>query len=295
MSNGETKADAARLLGPAVFSDKFYRCPLKRTGVLDMAAYFAGTLTAFKKGVTKMPIAAAIKNIENWEERLQDVELTGCRAILRDLAALKKHLQEDEPDGDRIRHLMAKLASQTVAISGKADSQHSEKIANLGAMLAEAAEAAEDDGDEPVRKSDDKKSRANGTDGDDGRSSKGNQYGRSSQDADGRKQKAGDADDDHDADGKFAKGNTASRSNQGAEDEGKKSKANDGNEDHDSDGKFARGNDAGRSNRTSDKPRARDDDADDSGDSDGRKSKVASTERSLKSDGDRREAQSRSK
>jgi hypothetical protein len=62
-----------------------------------MAAYFAGTVTALKKGITKMSISAAIRNIENWEESLQDVELTGCRAILRDLGALKKSFRRTSP------------------------------------------------------------------------------------------------------------------------------------------------------------------------------------------------------
>jgi hypothetical protein len=192
-----------------------------------MAAYFAGTLTAFRKGITKMPVAAAIKNIEAWEERLQEVELTGCRAILRDLAALKKQLQEDEPDGERIRHLMAKLASQTIAISEKADPRHGEKIANLGETLAEAAEAAESDDVQPTEKR-----------------------------SDSTKSKAGD-------------------------------------DDHESDGKFARGNQAGRSSQSADSSR---DDADDTGagGEGGRKAK-GDTERSSKSDGDGREARAQSR
>jgi hypothetical protein len=164
----------------------------KSIGVLDMAAYFAGTLTAFKKGIAKMPIAAAIKNIENWEERLQEVEIAGCRAILRDLSALKKQLQDAEPDGERIRHLMAKLASQTVSISEKADPRHSAQIANLGDMLADATERADADSDEG-----DHTSKPAAT-----------------------KTKAARGDEDHDADGKFAKGNHAGRPADGGEDPG---------------------------------------------------------------------------
>jgi hypothetical protein len=149
-----------------------------------MAAYFAGTLTALKKGITKMTISAAVRNIENWEESLQDVELTGCRAILRDLAALKKQLQEDEPDGDRIRHLMAKLASQTVSIADRADARYSDKIKNLGEMLADAAESAESEDDSPAQSESKQMSTKAKTSGD----------------------------DDHDDDGRFAKGNHASQS-----------------------------------------------------------------------------------
>jgi hypothetical protein len=143
-----------------------------------MAAYFAGTLTALKKGITKMSISAAIRNIENWEESLQDVEITGCRAILRDLGALKKQLQEDEPDGERIRHLMARLASQTMSVADRADDRYGDKIKNLGELLADAAESAEAEDDEAARKPAKSTSKNSG-------------------------------DDDHDDNGRFAKGNSA--------------------------------------------------------------------------------------
>lgn len=62
-----------------------------------MAAYFSGTINAFKRGVTKMSTSTAIRNIENWEETLQDVEISGCRAILRDKARLKKNFKKKTP------------------------------------------------------------------------------------------------------------------------------------------------------------------------------------------------------
>jgi hypothetical protein len=145
-----------------------------------MAAYFSGTIAALKKGITQMSISAAVRNIENWEESLQDVELTGCRAILRDLAALKKQLQEEEPDGERIRHLMARLANQTIAVGERADGRYADKIANLGELLADAAESAESEDYETTQQSSKSSSKAKQTN-----------------------------DDDHDEDGRFAKGNSA--------------------------------------------------------------------------------------
>ena len=113
-----------------------------------MAAYFSGTINALKRGITKMTVSAAVRNIENWEENLAEVEVSGCRAVLRDLGTLKKQLQEDEPDGERIRHLIARLASQTISVSEKADARYRDKIADLGEMLADAAESAEADDNE---------------------------------------------------------------------------------------------------------------------------------------------------
>jgi hypothetical protein len=186
-----------------------------------MAAYFSGTLTALKKGVTKMSISAAIRNIENWEDSLQDVELTGCRAILRDLGALKKQLQDDEPDGERIRHLMAKLASQTVAVSEKADTRYSDKIANLGEMLADAAESAEDDDE-----SDDNRTKAGAS-----------------------KAKSTGGNDAHDASGKFAKGNQSGRSSQSSSKNGRDMTDED-DRSRDEDGRYAKSDGDGRHARS---------------------------------------------
>ena len=77
--------------------------PPKRQMEDLVPAYFSGTTNALRKGVTKMSADAAIKKIEGWEEALQEVEIPGVRAILRDLGALKRQLDQDEPDGDRIR------------------------------------------------------------------------------------------------------------------------------------------------------------------------------------------------
>jgi hypothetical protein len=142
-----------------------------------MAAYFSGTINALKRGITKMSCDVAVRNIENWEESLQDVEVPGGKAILRDLGALKKQLEMETPDGDRVRNLMAKLASQTIAISEKSDARYKDKIAELGEMLADAAESAEDD------------------DQDDDQPNKSKSTGGAREDSQGRS---------HDSDGKFA-------------------------------------------------------------------------------------------
>jgi hypothetical protein len=174
-----------------------------------MAAYFSGTMDTLKKGVTKMSVSAAIKTIEHWEESLRDIELTGCRSILRDLAALKKQLQEDQPDGERIRHLMAKLASETVTISKKADARHSDKIANLGEMLGHAAEGNESGADHETR------SNMSTTT----MSGRGNEL--------------------HDADGRFAKGNHSGRADTSSPQSGNHGTA-DNNHPRDEEGRYVK-------------------------------------------------------
>ena len=116
-----------------------------------MPAYFSGTTNALKKGVTKMSADAAVKKIEGWEEALQDVDIPGARAILRDLGALKRQLDQDEPDGDRIRTILSRLADATIKISDKVEDRNAEKIRDLGEALETASE--EEDEEEDMDKS----------------------------------------------------------------------------------------------------------------------------------------------
>ena len=108
-------------------------------------AYFSGTTNALKKGVMKMTADAAIKKIEGWEEALQEVEIPGARAILRDLGALKRQLDQDEPDGDRIRTILSRLADATIKISDKVEDRNAEKIRDLGQALESASEEDEEE------------------------------------------------------------------------------------------------------------------------------------------------------
>jgi hypothetical protein len=194
---------------------------------IAMAAYFAGTINALKSGITRMSASAAIRNIENWEDSLQDVEISGCRAILRDLGALKKLLEEDQPDGERIRHLMARLGSQTVAISEKSDARYADKVANLGEMLADAAESADDEDEHTDRRTKSSSGRSSGHDverDEDGRFTHSSESGRSGQgnrrhddgDRDHSRSSArmsgSSQDDDHEDEGRASKGQTAGRS-----------------------------------------------------------------------------------
>jgi hypothetical protein len=101
---------------------------------------FDATIKHIKDGVKGFTIAAAVKNIEGWETTLEKHEEPGVKAILRDLGSLKKHLQADEPKGDAILKLVAKLGKETVTLAGKADGKNAEKVKALGEALVKAGE-----------------------------------------------------------------------------------------------------------------------------------------------------------
>ncbi len=75
-----------------------------------MPAQFAATIQALKKGTANRPIKAAIKKIGNWEEPLQEIQVPGARAILRDLGALKRQLEQDKPGIGRVHTTVSRLA-----------------------------------------------------------------------------------------------------------------------------------------------------------------------------------------
>lgn len=110
-----------------------------------MPAYFAGTINALKKGATRMTADAAIWKIEGWEEALEDVEVPGTKGIIRDLQSLKKQLSREEPDGDRVRHLMAKLADSAMSIADRLDDRTADKIRDLGDALENASEEEDEE------------------------------------------------------------------------------------------------------------------------------------------------------
>ncbi len=103
-----------------------------------MPARFAATATAFENGIEKTQPAAAIKIIEGWEDALKDIDIPGSKGIVRDLEALKKALDSDAPDGDRVKTLLGKLADEVTKIAPRTEGAVTPKLEDLGAALKAA-------------------------------------------------------------------------------------------------------------------------------------------------------------
>ncbi|WP_174292062.1 hypothetical protein [Sphingomonas bacterium] len=109
-----------------------------------MAVKFAGTLNAINRGLDGTKAAKGADMVEDWEAALAEVDVTGAKGILRDLAALRKQLERGEPDADRIHALLHRLGVATVKIADKAGTSQ-EKLKALGEALTEAGEDAPDE------------------------------------------------------------------------------------------------------------------------------------------------------
>jgi hypothetical protein len=101
-----------------------------------MPARFAATENAFEKGVDNITPAAAIKLIDDWEVSLKDADIPGAKTIVRDLEALKKALHAGQPDGEKIKALVGKLAEETTKIAGHATPSTKDKVVEPGKTIA---------------------------------------------------------------------------------------------------------------------------------------------------------------
>ena len=106
---------------------------------------FDATIKHLKDGVKGFTVAAAVKNIEGWEASLEAVESPAAKTIVKDLEALKKHLQSDKINEGQIQKLVLKLGKETVAIAGKTEGKSAEKIKALGEALSHVAEEPAED------------------------------------------------------------------------------------------------------------------------------------------------------
>ena len=112
-----------------------------------MAVKFAGTMNAINRGLDSTKPAKGGDMIEDWEAALADVDITGAKGILRDLATLRKQLEKDAPDADRVHALLHRLGAATTKIADKAESNQ-DKLKALGEALTEAGEEEHDEAED---------------------------------------------------------------------------------------------------------------------------------------------------
>jgi hypothetical protein len=109
-----------------------------------MAVKFAGTMNAINRGLESTKPAKGADMIEDWEAALADTDVTGAKGILRDLGSLRKQLEKDTPDADRVHALLHRLGAATTKIADKAETNQ-EKLKALGEALTEAGEDQPDE------------------------------------------------------------------------------------------------------------------------------------------------------
>ncbi|WP_249340762.1 hypothetical protein [Sphingomonas sp. 2SG] len=109
-----------------------------------MAIKFAGTMNAINRGLDETKPNKGADMVEDWEAALADLEVSGAKGILRDLGSLRKQLEKDQPDADRVHALLHRLGVATTKIADKADKSQ-DKLKALGEALTEAGEDQPDE------------------------------------------------------------------------------------------------------------------------------------------------------
>ncbi len=109
-----------------------------------MAVKFAGTMNAINRGLDETKPDKGAHMVEDWEAALADLDVTGAKGILRDLGSLRKQLEKDTPDADRVHALLHRLGVATTKIADKADKSQ-DKLKALGEALTEAGEDQPDE------------------------------------------------------------------------------------------------------------------------------------------------------
>jgi hypothetical protein len=109
-----------------------------------MAVKFAGTMNAINRGLSDTKPNKGADLVEDWEAALADLDVTGSKGILRDLTSLRKQLEKDEPDADRVHALLHRLGEATVKIADRAE-KNGDKVKALGEALVEAGDEDTDE------------------------------------------------------------------------------------------------------------------------------------------------------
>ncbi len=112
-----------------------------------MAVKFAATMNAVNRGLESLKPTKSADMIEDWETALAETDVPGSKGIARDLAALRKQLEKDAPDSDRVLALVHRLGAATTKIADKADKQ-GEKLKALGEALTEAGDEDNDEAED---------------------------------------------------------------------------------------------------------------------------------------------------
>lgn len=94
---------------------------------------FADTIHSIEKADGKKGATL----IGDWETELGKIDTPGAKGILHNLEALRKQLEKDGPDAERVGKLLGELGEATTKIADR-DDKSGDKLKQLGAALSKA-------------------------------------------------------------------------------------------------------------------------------------------------------------
>lgn len=100
----------------------------------------AGTLELLSAGLTEADVAAALSNMEAWQELLRSLDSNTLNSVAEDIEDLQTALQADEIDGAEVSELLISMGEKTVAAAENAEFDN-EMLMQLGETLIGAGES----------------------------------------------------------------------------------------------------------------------------------------------------------
>lgn len=109
-----------------------------------MAVKFAATMNAINRGLESTKAEKGVDLVEDWETALADLDVPGAKGIARDLASLRKQLERESPNQERVQSLLHRLGQATVKIADRAE-KNGDKLKALGEALLESGTEEKDE------------------------------------------------------------------------------------------------------------------------------------------------------
>lgn len=101
-----------------------------------MPQRFTATENAFEKGIENTSAKQGAKLAGEWVEEIRKADFTGSKGLASELERLEKLLNDDEPDGDKLKTLLEKIGQDTAKAADRADDPKiAEKIRNLASAM----------------------------------------------------------------------------------------------------------------------------------------------------------------
>ena len=101
----------------------------------SQAADLGSTISALQGGLTSLPAAAAVANIESWQQQLQGA----APEIASSLGELKSLLSSGNADAQSIAQALKKIGTQTSDAGTSTGGDAGSQVQQLGQMLTQAA------------------------------------------------------------------------------------------------------------------------------------------------------------
>lgn len=100
-----------------------------------MPQRFTATENAFDKGIEKTSPKQGAKLAGEWVDELRKADFPGAKGLASELERLEKLLNDDAPDGDKVRKLLDQIGEGTAKAAERAED---ERIADKVRKLAQA-------------------------------------------------------------------------------------------------------------------------------------------------------------